>query len=460
MIVTNRTVKNDNSIRKINIQKSPKRGGSSDLDAASYLKELNVEITECRQPIQFTNNINEHIHRWAPYVQGFSASFVQSIFDRYKHEYPRPTILDPFAGCGTVLVQAKINGYDSLGTELNPLLHFIANTKVNCWDVSPHDLLQTYRSLYSNDGAYKAGMIEDDIGYYEHPKNGWGIKRARTTKQLRAWEISRELSSLEAINREEFGAVAYPAVYILFEPKHKAYIDEAKNFYNRLKNHFGNPDDKITKWTSVLVINDGRPATQSEFNDTAVRKALEFFLIELFKYNKYTVVSQGERQSLNAPQNAIVESLKKELVFLLTKMNKISRQLEERGQEEVFGDQLRKIVEKSGKRIIGWGKYEALIDNVKVFIRPGSKKPRGWQITFRGRKPGSPIDSLQKGKGYLLFSRNGVLMIPLTEVQKVIADESAYKQDTIDIWIIFEDEKVILGYKKGRIDVTKFKLIK
>ncbi len=135
------------NVRQRNILKSPKRGGSSDIDAVPYLGELGVTIQEKRQPIQFTPNINEHIHRWAPYVQGFSASFVQSILDTYGSEYDSPIILDPFAGCGTVLVQAKLNGYESYGTELNPLLQFIANTKLNCWDISPYFLLKIYNSL-------------------------------------------------------------------------------------------------------------------------------------------------------------------------------------------------------------------------------------------------------------------------------------------------------------------------
>jgi len=138
------------SIRKINILKSPKKGGSSDRDAIPYLEELGIEIFENIQAIQFTPNINEHIHRWAPYVQGFSASFVQSLFDQYKNDYNEPVVLDPFAGCGTVLVQAKLNGYSSCGTELNPFLQFIANTKLNCWDVSPNYLLQTYNNLPRN----------------------------------------------------------------------------------------------------------------------------------------------------------------------------------------------------------------------------------------------------------------------------------------------------------------------
>jgi len=75
------------------------------------------------------------------------------------------------------------------------------------------------------------------------------------------------------------------------------------------------------------------------------------------------------------------------------------------------------MVEKIGRKIEDWKRYEAIIDSRKVFIRSCTKMPKGWQITFMGRKPGSFIDSLQKGGGYLLVSRNGVLLIPLPEVQ-------------------------------------------
>ncbi len=133
--------------RRLNVIRSPKRNGSCDLDSIPYLNELGIDIVEERQPIQFTSNITEHIHRWAPYVQGFSAAFVQSVFNKYIDEYDSPKILDPFAGCGTVLVEAKLNGYESFGTELNPLLQFLADIKLNSWDVSPNHLLKVYYEL-------------------------------------------------------------------------------------------------------------------------------------------------------------------------------------------------------------------------------------------------------------------------------------------------------------------------
>jgi hypothetical protein len=135
------------SVRRTNILRSPKQNGSAEIDSAQYLQQLGISIEHNRQPIQFSPNNTEYIHRWASYVQGFSASFVQSIIDRYSRVYDDPYILDPFAGCGTVLVQAKLNGLRSFGVELNPLLQFVANTKLNSWSISSRRLLETYDSL-------------------------------------------------------------------------------------------------------------------------------------------------------------------------------------------------------------------------------------------------------------------------------------------------------------------------
>ena len=133
--------------RQLNIINSPKQLGHCDIDSVPYLRKLGIDILNKKQPIQFSPNVNEAVHRWAPYVQGFSASFVQSVFDQYKDDYNNPTVLDPFTGCGTVQVQSKLNGYKSFGTELNPLLKFISETKLDSWNVSPKDLLKVFNKL-------------------------------------------------------------------------------------------------------------------------------------------------------------------------------------------------------------------------------------------------------------------------------------------------------------------------
>jgi hypothetical protein len=133
--------------RQFNIICSSKRNGTSHADSIPYLDELGVEIVDNRQSIQFLPNSRELVHRWSPYVQGFSAQFVQRILDKYRNEYTSPVVLDPFAGSGTVIVQSKLNGFEAYGVELNPLLHFIAETKINTWNTNPDDLLRVSRHL-------------------------------------------------------------------------------------------------------------------------------------------------------------------------------------------------------------------------------------------------------------------------------------------------------------------------
>lgn len=297
-------------------------------------------------------------------------------------------------------------------------------------------------------------MAENEIGYHEDPKNSNGIIRARTTKQIRSWHIPRSIKALEKLS-DEMGNVPFPGNYLLFDQM-KVYIGEAGNIYDRLKNHIKNPEDKIKNWDNALILNDGRPATQSDFNDGVVRLALELHLIKLFKANKYRVVCQGRQTTLNPIQKQTVNSLLQELNYFLLKKNIITKALEEEGLEEVFEDELKKLLAGQGKQIQKWSAYEAIVDEQKVYIRPGSLKPKGWQITFRDRF----LDSLQKGKGYLLVSRDGVLLIPINNVQQVVKDKAAYEQNTIDIYIVFTREKITLSYKKDSIDVTKFQLRK
>ncbi len=139
------------SVRQFNIIRSPKQNGTARDDSIPYLAELGIEIIPMPQPIQFQKNSTERVHRWSPYVQGFSSEFVQRTIEQYQSEYKTPVIFDPFAGSGTVLVQSKMNQYETYGVELNPLLHFIANTKIKTWHIDPDKLLNIYSKLSGND---------------------------------------------------------------------------------------------------------------------------------------------------------------------------------------------------------------------------------------------------------------------------------------------------------------------
>ncbi len=152
----------------------------------------------------------------------------------------------------------------------------------------------------------------------------------------------------------------------------------------------------------------------------------------------------------------MAQAFKEEFDFFLIKKNLITKLVEKPGQEEILRDDLKKILEKKGWKLEKWGAYEAVINSEKVYIRPGSKKQKGWQITFRDKFK----NTLQQGKGILLVPRDGILFIPFREIQKVIPDNSKYKQNTIDIYIDFKEESIDLTYSTHTIDVTQFRLTK
>ncbi len=301
-------------------------------------------------------------------------------------------------------------------------------------------------------------MVDDkDIGYYEELINGFEIVRARTIRVIRSWDFPRSMDALNKIH-EEFARDTFPGVYVLFESKaSKVYIGEAKNLYSRLKTHLTNPEDKIKNWDRVIIISDGRLSSQSDFNDNVIRLAIELYLIKLFKLNKYSVVAQGEEQNINSQQKSILKSLLKELDFFLQKKALITKFIQNNNEKEILNDELKKILSKKNYSILDWSAYEADIDNEHVYIRPGSQKPKGWQITFRDEFK----RSLESGVGKLLIPRGRIILIPFSELIKIFEEtEDVFSKSTIDIFIEFtQDGEVFLKYKKNIQNITQFALI-
>ena len=92
----------------------------------------------------FTINQQEPIHRWVPWIAGFSASFVASVLDRAKETRGRKVVvLDPFAGVGTTLVESVRRGFTAVGFEINPYAAMVARTKVECWRYDVKQLRRT-----------------------------------------------------------------------------------------------------------------------------------------------------------------------------------------------------------------------------------------------------------------------------------------------------------------------------
>ena len=86
----------------------------------------------------FAKNKKEPVHRWAPWVAGFSKTFVESAID--KHLHSPGTVLDPFCGVGTTLLCAIYHGHKAIGFEINPYAVLASTVKTNAHKINSKEL--------------------------------------------------------------------------------------------------------------------------------------------------------------------------------------------------------------------------------------------------------------------------------------------------------------------------------
>lgn len=86
----------------------------------------------------FTENRTEAIHRWVPWIAGFSAGFVADCLREYLDNVPSEaaTVFDPFAGVGTTLLEAYRRGFNAIGFEINPYAALAARAKLEAGEAS------------------------------------------------------------------------------------------------------------------------------------------------------------------------------------------------------------------------------------------------------------------------------------------------------------------------------------
>ncbi len=89
----------------------------------------------------FMGNRDAPVHRWVPWIAGYSKYFVEDAITSYTSG--PSVVLDPFAGVGTTLVEADLAGHDAIGFEINPYAAFVAQTKLQAHSIDRDRLVGT-----------------------------------------------------------------------------------------------------------------------------------------------------------------------------------------------------------------------------------------------------------------------------------------------------------------------------
>ncbi len=102
------------------------------------LKGMSSEFADTRPSRNQMLDEDRPVHDWYRFVLSFPPHLVREYMQRFNLD-EGATVLDPFCGTGTTLVEAKKRGIESVGIEAVPMSAFAAETKLD-WRVDPAEL--------------------------------------------------------------------------------------------------------------------------------------------------------------------------------------------------------------------------------------------------------------------------------------------------------------------------------
>jgi len=143
---------------------------SSTVTADTPLSEINLNWRERDLP---ERERTKHVHRLHPYLGKFIPQLVE-IFLR-KYFKPGQTVLDPFAGSGTTLVQANELGINSIGYDISAFNALLITAKTKKYDLKSVkqeilDILQKAETV-SKSEAYQPTLWKLSEGKQEYIDN-------------------------------------------------------------------------------------------------------------------------------------------------------------------------------------------------------------------------------------------------------------------------------------------------
>jgi hypothetical protein len=123
------------------------------------------------------------IHDWYRFVLSYPPHFVRKYIADFGIT-SQNTILDPFCGTGTTLVESKLHGLPGVGVEANPFAHFASSVKTD-WSVDPDELLQC-AEIISKDAISKLAMqgIDDNAIFKSVSAENLPLKKVMFAKSI------------------------------------------------------------------------------------------------------------------------------------------------------------------------------------------------------------------------------------------------------------------------------------
>ena len=163
-------------------------------------------VKEYGRIMQFNKNKDICIHRWYPFVEGYSKEFIEAIVNEQPQKVE--SCLEPFSGSGTTALELAIKGISCISFEVNPFMFTLSKAKLK---VSQYKK-RTIRSHISKMKKHIVSLNDNEIDLHS------GFSTLIEGKEKKKWNIDREVFiAIEKIKRaiNSLSTTLYKEVYII-----------------------------------------------------------------------------------------------------------------------------------------------------------------------------------------------------------------------------------------------------
>lgn len=165
--------------------------------------------------MQFGKNKKESIHRWYPFVEGYSREFIESIVA--EQDIKPECCLDPFSGSGTTALELQMMGIKCYSFEVNPFMYTLSRAKLKANGYKRNTIryhlskmqvfINKIKDSEVSDASEFPTLIEND------DKNKWNLDRAVF---IAVEKILMSIDNLNSIKYKEIYIIAVANVLLEF----------------------------------------------------------------------------------------------------------------------------------------------------------------------------------------------------------------------------------------------------
>lgn len=123
--------------------------------------------------VSFNNNKNLSVHRWYPFVEGYSSEFVKRIIGEQK--YIPNNCLEPFGGIGTTALTCQDLNIKCHSVEINPFFYDVTKAKLSNYDSKKFedDIMQFISYLKKCKAIPKIPVLESKTFFENDSREKW-----------------------------------------------------------------------------------------------------------------------------------------------------------------------------------------------------------------------------------------------------------------------------------------------